>query len=276
MNNTDDPTSGCLANYDGNDTAAALACLAAAVQTQASQQHADLAAGLDAFFLIFAASLMFMLQAGFAMVCAGCVRQKNVQNTMMKNILDCCGAALGFFVCGYAFAYGGTNGVILPEDTLKTGSTFAGTENFFLIDLPNYAFWFYQFTFAATTATIVAGCLAERCQMMSYFFYSLVVATIVFPLNAHALWSIEGIFNAFKADPFLGVGVVDFAGAGVVHLAGGTIAFVASIILGPRRGRFYDAVGNVLEHPIRIQGYSVPIQTLGTLLLWFGWYGCNV
>ena len=111
--------------------------------------------------------------------------------------------------------------------------------------------------------------------MMGYFYYSLAVSAIVFPLIAHAVWSADGFLNAFKGDRFLDVGVVDFAGAGVVHLTGGTIACVASIILGPRRGRFHDAQGNVLEFPVKIHGYSVPLQTLGTFMLWFGWYGFN-
>ena len=294
----------CLsAYYDGdNDTETVLACLVSVLQSQIQQQtnqqqqhqqqsasnqdstttsdasssdYDDLASGLDAFFLIFSATLMFTMQAGFAMVCAGCVRQKNVQNTMMKNVLDCSGAALGFFVCGYALAYGGTNGTITEADLEKTTSTFAGNDNFFLMGDPNYAFWFYQFAFAATTCTIVAGCLAERVQMIGYFLYSLFVSAIVFPLIAHAIWSSDGLFNAYKSNSFLGVGVVDFAGAGVVHMTGGTISLVASLILGPRRGRFFDTEGNKLEHPVHIQGYSVPLQTLGTFLLWLGWYGFN-
>jgi hypothetical protein len=102
--------------------------------------------------LIYSAALAFFMQAGFAMVCAGAVRKKNLKNTMLKNLLDACGAAIAFYSVGYAFAFGdGSN----PNG-------FIGTTNFFLNDVDDIAFWFFQFTFSAASATIVAGTLAER------------------------------------------------------------------------------------------------------------------
>ena len=96
-----------------------------------------------------------MMQAGFAMLCAGSVRQKNVKNIMLKNILDACGGAIGFFTVGYGFAYG-------DEDTEEGDTTFIGTSYFGLKDYSDYAGFFFQFAFAATAATIVAGTVAER------------------------------------------------------------------------------------------------------------------
>ncbi len=131
---------------------------------------------------------------------------------------------MAFFAVGYAFAYGGT-----PQDTLdvythepaKASITFIGTENFFLIGVENYAFWMYQYAFAATAATIVAGTLAERCQMTAYLLYSAFLTAFVYPIIAHAVWSINGWLTAVRVNPLFGVGMIDFAGSGVVHVTGG-------------------------------------------------------
>eukprot|EP00339_Tiarina_fusa_P027132 CAMPEP_0117084596 /NCGR_PEP_ID=MMETSP0472-20121206/59535_1 /TAXON_ID=693140 ORGANISM="Tiarina fusus, Strain LIS" /NCGR_SAMPLE_ID=MMETSP0472 /ASSEMBLY_ACC=CAM_ASM_000603 /LENGTH=323 /DNA_ID=CAMNT_0004813641 /DNA_START=52 /DNA_END=1021 /DNA_ORIENTATION=- len=217
-----------------------------------------IAEGLNTFFLIFASVVMFLMQAGFGMLCAGSVRKKNVQNTMLKNLLDACGSGIAFFVCGYAFAYGSHDGPIPREEqNLERPSTFIGSDSFFLIGVDNYAFWFYQFAFAAASTTIVAGTLAERSQMVSYFLYSILLAGFVFPVIAHSVWSIEGFLNADKANRLFGSGMVDFAGSGVVHVTGGLTALIASKILGPRKDRFHDDLGNPLHTPNHIQKYSV-------------------
>ncbi|GKZ00518.1 hypothetical protein MPSEU_001004200 [Mayamaea pseudoterrestris] len=223
--------------------------------------------GVDTFFLLFAGALVFMMQTGFAMLCAGSVRQKNVKNIMLKNILDASFGAIGFFTIGYGLAFGG--------DTDAT--TFVGNSGFGLrgIDTSGYAFFFFQFAFAASAATIVAGTVAERCKMSAYVCYSFFLTSFVYPVIVHSIWSVNGFLSAFNAVPFRGVGVVDFAGSGVVHLVGGSTALIAAIILGPRKGRFYDEDGNPLEHPVTFPPHSVALQVLGTFLLWFGWYGFN-
>jgi Amt family ammonium transporter len=237
----------------------------------------SLSAGIDIFFLIFASIIMFTMQAGFAMLCAGSVRQKNVQNTLMKNLLDACGSAVAFFVCGFAFAYGDTDtGIGNPKVVNSTSSsTFIGTEHFFLLDFDDYAFWMYQYAFAATTTTIVAGTLAERSQMVAYFLYSILLSGFVFPVVCHAVWSTDGFLNAFRGNRLFQSGMVDFAGSGVVHVTGGITSLIATKILGPRSDRFHDERGRLLPTPKTIQGYSVSLQALGTFLLWFGWYGFN-
>jgi ammonium transporter, Amt family len=207
-----------------------------------------------------------MMQSGFAMLCAGSVRQKNVKNIMLKNLLDACGGAIGFWSVGYAFAY----------DSNSSGDkTFIGTHNFFIREFSTggeYAGWFFQFAFAATAATIVAGTVAERCKMAAYLCYSVFLTGFVYPVVVHSIWSTRGYLSAFADEPFRGVGVIDFAGSGVVHLVGGSTALVAAIILGPRRGRFYDEDGNPLETPAEFPAHSVALQILGTFILWFGWY----
>lgn len=114
--------------------------------------------------------------------------------------------------------------------------------------------------FAATSATIVAGTLAERCQMAAYLCYSVVLTGFVYPVVAHAIWSKQGFLSASNANPLLGIGMVDFAGSGVVHITGGATAVFATMILGPRKGRFYDARGNPLPKPKPFPGHSVALQ----------------
>lgn len=110
------------------------------------------------------------------------------------------------------------------------------------------------------TVTIIAGTLAERCQMLAYLYYSILLSGWVYPVIVHAVWSPRGFLSAFAPNPLLGVGVVDFAGSGVVHLTGGTTALFAAIILGPRRGRFTDDAGRNLDVPREFHGSSFSLQ----------------
>jgi Amt family ammonium transporter len=162
---------------------------------------------------------------------------------------------------GYALAFGGQND--------RTDTTFVGTTDF--VDVgPSAAFWFFQYTFSATSVTIVAGTLAERCQMSAYLCYSVFLAGFVYPVVAHTVWSNNGVLSITNVNPFLDIGSVDFAGSGVVHVTGGTTALFATLVLGPRRGRFFDAQGEPLETPAPFPGHSVALQLLGTMILWFG------
>jgi len=223
----------------------------------------DLSVNIDVFYSLFCGAAIFMMQCGFAMLCAGSVRQKNVKNIMLKNLLDACGGALGYYAVGFGVAY--------------EGGTFLGTSGgrFFLIDYDNYIDFFFQFTFAATAATIVAGTVAERCKMVAYLCYSLMLTGFVYPVVVHAIWNSAGFLSAFNESPFRGVGMIDFAGSGVVHMTGGATALIAAIVLGPRIGRFYDEDGNPLDKPGEFAPHSVSLQVLGTFILWFGWYGFN-
>jgi Amt family ammonium transporter len=222
---------------------------------------------VDVFYTLYCGSLIFLMQCGFAMLCAGSVRQKNVKNIMLKNILDACGGAIGYWSIGFALAYG--------DDGKFIGAT---TEKFFLNDYTgggSYIDFFFQWTFAATAATIVAGTVAERCKMQAYLFYSVFLTAFVYPVVVHAIWNGNGFLSAFNSDALAGVGMIDFAGSGVVHMTGGATALVGAIILGPRIGRFYDEDGNVLAEPASFAPHSVALQVLGTFILWFGWYGFN-
>jgi len=236
---------------------------ASATLERLEQSLGDLSKNIDVFYSLFCGAAIFMMQCGFAMLCAGSVRQKNVKNIMLKNLLDACGGALGYYAVGFGVAY--------------EGGTFLGTSGgrFFLIDYDNYIDFFFQFTFAATAATIVAGTVAERCKMVAYLCYSLMLTGFVYPVVVHAIWNSAGFLSAFNESPFRGVGMIDFAGSGVVHMTGGATALIAAIVLGPRIGRFYDEDGNPLDKPGEFAPHSVSLQVLGTFILWFGWYGFN-
>lgn len=119
---------------------------------------------------------------------------------------------------------------------------------------------FFQYAFACALSSIVAGTIAERTKMMAYLCYSIFLCGFVYPVCAHAFWSQNGFLSAFAAEPLWGSGVIDFAGSGPVHMCGGVAALVMAIILGPRRGRFYDDDGVVLDEPKSMGPHSVTLQ----------------
>ena len=215
----------CASYYpkDGNDSGAMLLqCISDHVMEFQIKQEQHYQSTTE-WILFFCAALVFSMQPGFSMIAAGFVRKKNLQNTMLKNILDVCTAAIGFYSFGYAFAYGGQN--------TSTDTTWIGSSNFFVTttssgddDTINYAFWFYQFVLSASVVTIVAGTLAERCKMISYMTYCFYISAFVYPLLVHTIWSSNGWLSTSNINPYRGIGVIDFAGAGVIHMAGGGIA----------------------------------------------------
>lgn len=133
-----------------------------------------------------------------------------------------------------------------------------------------YAGWLFQWAFAATAATIVSGAVAERVSFNAYIVYSIVLTSFIYPVVVHWGWG-GGWASAFAGDDLLfDCGVIDFAGSGVVHMTGGCAALCAAIVVGPRLGRFNeDGTSNTLPQQ------SAVLQSLGTLILWFGWYGFN-
>lgn len=161
-------------------------------------------------------------------------------------------------------------------DEGSTSTTFIGLSQFFGqggIDLP---FYFFQYTFTAATVTIVAGTLAERCQMAAYLWYSFFLTGFVYPVVAHAGWSNQGFLSSTNSSPLFDIGMVDFSGSGIIHMTGGITALYATYVLGSRRGRFFDATtGQPLLVPKPFPGHSVSLQMLGSFILWFGWFGFN-
>ncbi|HEX2063592.1 MAG TPA: ammonium transporter, partial [Acidimicrobiales bacterium] len=201
--------------------------------------------------------LVIFMQAGFALVEAGLTRAKSVANIMMKNLMDFCAGVIAFFAVGYAIAFG-------------SGNDFFGYKGFFLGDhsfsygtLTLPVTFIFQAAFAATAATIVSGAMAERTKFKSYFFYSIVITALIYPVVVH--WNWGGGWLSQLGTPFH-----DFAGSTMVHSVGGWAALMGAIVLGPRLGK-YGADGK----PRAIPGHSIPFAVLGTFVLLVGWYGFN-
>lgn len=211
------------------------------------------AASMDVFFVLFSGYLVFLMQTGFAMLTAGSVRTKNTKNVLLKNVLDACVGLVAYYLFGYAFAYG-------PES-----NDFLGHSNWALSDdTQEFHIFFFQWTFAATAATIVSGSVAERTSFYAYLGYAFFLSGFVYPVVSHWVWG-----GGWLSDIFT-VGAKDFAGDAVVHMVGGFAGLAGAAIVGPRIGRF-DADGRVVAMP----GHSATLCTLGTFILWFGWYGFN-
>jgi ammonium transporter, Amt family len=170
--------------------------------------QSSLADGLNAFFLIYAGALVFFMQTGFAMLCAGSIRAKNCKNVILWNLLDSAGGGIAYWATGYAFAYGG-------DDSGK--KTFVGNAAFFLkgdeIRLEN---WFFQWAFACAVSSIVAGTIAERTQMKAYLMYSFFCSGFVYPVVSHAYWSTNGFLSITATDRLWDCGIIDLAGSGPV------------------------------------------------------------
>lgn len=222
----------------------------------------------DTMWLMFGAVLVFFMQTGFAMLEVGSVHSKNTRNILLKNVLDASIGAILWWLLGFGFAQGGN---VSPS----SGDGFIGTEMFALkfTDFQGdgdgylYAAWLFQWAFAATTATIVSGAVAERVTFTAYCCYSFFLVGFIYPVVVCWGWNTQGWLSAWREeDLFAGCGAVDFAGSCVVHMTGGIAALVGASVIGPRSG-FPDN--------LKTPGYGPAFQTLGVLILWFGWYGFN-
>ena len=218
---------------------------------------------LNVVWTLLAAILVFMMQAGFALVETGFTRAKNAANIMMKNLMDFAAGSLAFYILGAALMFGaakaagwfGWGGFGMPSLMDGAGSW-------------NWTFLFFQTMFAATAATIVSGAVAERIEFKSYLIYSALVSAVVYPISGHWMWgSLAGESSQGWIEA---VGFHDFAGSTVVHSVGGWIALAGAMMLGPRIGKYrHDGKANP------IPGHSLVLGTLGVLLLWIGWFGFN-
>ncbi|MEY3290642.1 MAG: ammonium transporter, partial [Actinomycetota bacterium] len=217
---------------------------------------------LDNVWIMIAAALVILMQAGFALVEAGLTRGKNVANIFMKNLMDFCIGSVVFFAVGYAIAFGGKMsgfGGIIGGD----GWFLAGDGIFTYGTLDKFVFFTFQAAFAATAATIVSGAMAERTKFKSYVIFSAVISAVIYPVVVRWQWGGGWLFQLDT--PFH-----DFAGSSLVHMTGGIAAAVGATLLGPRIGR-YGADGK----PRAIPGHSIPLAILGCFILLVGWYGFN-
>ncbi len=239
---------------------------------------------INMVWTLIAGFLVMFMQAGFAMGETGFTRAKNVAHTMAMNFMIYPLGMLGFYVCGFAFMFGGLGSILTMggyaglnhEVSINLfGKTFGllGAKGFFLTgsgyDVAVFALFLFQMVFMDTTATIPTGAMAERWKYSSFFIYGLFVGTVIYPIYGNWVWG--GGWLAMLGQNFgLGHGHVDFAGSSVVHMTGGVIALVGGWLIGPRIGK-YNRDGS----PNAIPGHNIPMAIIGTFILAFGWFGFN-
>ncbi|MEM9185276.1 MAG: ammonium transporter [Planctomycetota bacterium] len=239
-------------------------------EEEAEEPAEDLGVGyaLDNFVLFMAAVLVFLMQAGFAMVESGFNASKNVVNILFKNSMDLCVGVLLFFFVGFGLMYPdlydgysmvkegwlGFGGVGLEGYKPAADRTFSPKTD-----------WLFQAVFAATAATIVSGAVAGRMKVGGYMIYSALLTGLIYPISGYWKWG-GGWLTQFSGGD---QAFQDFAGSAVVHGVGGFAGLAGAIILGPRLGRYVD--GKSVPMP----GHSLPLAALGVFILWFGWFGFN-
>ena len=222
-------------------------------------------AALDMVWITIAASLVFFMQAGFAMVEIGLTRAKNAGNIIMKNLMDFSVGALAYWAVGWAFMYGSSIAGFIGGDAFFLAYTPAAMEAYGVDSMsPVYRDWIFQVVFAATAATIVSGAMAERTKFTAYLVYSVFISGLIYPIAGHWVWG-GGWLDE--------MGFHDFAGSSIVHSVGGWAALAGAIILGARSGKYANVNGKLISKAI--PGHNMPLAALGVFILWFGWFGFN-
>ena len=227
---------------------------------------------MDTFYFLVCGALVMWMAAGFAMLEAGLVRAKNTTEILTKNVMLFAIACTAYLVVGYDIMYGGglfldgiDGGETLVADALAAsaeagfegGSVYSSASDFF-----------FQVVFVATAMSIVSGAVAERMKLSAFAFFAVAMTAFIYPMEGAWTWGGESVFGLYSlGDDF---GFIDFAGSGIVHMAGATAALAGVILLGARKGK-YGANGEVKPIP----GANLPLATLGTFILWMGWFGFN-
>ncbi len=227
---------------------------------------------MDTFYFLVCGALVMWMAAGFSMLEAGLVRAKNTTEILTKNVMLFAIASTSYLVVGYDIMYGGglfltgiDGGDTLVADALAAsaeagfdgGSVYSGASDFF-----------FQVVFVATAMSIVSGAVAERMKLSAFAFFAIVMTAFIYPMSGAWTWGGASVFGLFSlSDDF---GFLDFAGSGIVHMAGAAAALAGVILLGSRKGK-YGANGEVKPIP----GANLPLATLGTFILWMGWFGFN-
>lgn len=248
------------------ETAPAAAPEAAPAAAEVPEQVAYV---FNTMLFLVAGFLVMWMAAGFAMLEAGMVRSKNVAMQCTKNIALYSIAGLMFWVVGYNLMYDGVDGGYFGSFTPKE---IPATDN----DPGSYAAasdWFFQMVFCAATCSIVSGTLAERIKLWPFLLFCVVLTGFIYPIQGAWKWGYGWLSpdadTAWIID-VAGAKFQDFAGSTVVHSVGGWAALTGAIILGARRGK-YGPGGTINPMP----GSSMPLATLGTFILWLGWFGFN-
>ena len=226
---------------------------------------------MDTFYFLVCGALVMWMAAGFSMLEAGLVRSKNTTEILTKNVALFAISCIMYLGCGYALMYGGDvflTGIqdvdvdatlaefAAREDGFTGGSIYSGASDFF-----------FQVVFVATAMSIVSGAVAERMKLWSFLAFAVVMTGVIYPLEGSWTWGGKDVFGLYNLGD---LGFSDFAGSGIVHMAGAAAALAGVLLLGARKGK-YGANGSVNAIP----GANLPMATLGTFILWMGWFGFN-
>lgn len=230
----------------------------------------ELRYALDTLYFLMMGALVMWMAAGFTMLEAGLVRAKNTAEILTKNVGLYSIACIMYMLCGYSIMYPDDfegaifrslttfgSGLLSSADNSSAAVLASGGETYYS-DLSDF---FFQVVFVATAMSIVSGAVAERMKLWSFFLFAMVLTGVIYPVQGFWKWG-EGWLEQ--------LGFLDFAGSGVVHLCGASAALAGVLLLGPRKGK-YGARGQVQAIP----GCNLPLATLGTLILWLGWFGFN-
>lgn len=231
----------------------------------------ELQYAIDTFYFLVCGALVMWMAAGFAMLEAGLVRAKNTTEILTKNVALFAIACTMYMVCGYAIMYDG--GVFLAGiqggDTLLADAMVSSKENGFGGDsvYAKGADFFFQVVFVATAMSIVSGAVAERMKLWAFLMFAVVMTGFIYPMQGAWTWNSADVFGLYNLGDN---GFSDFAGSGIVHMAGASAALAGVLLLGARKGK-YGKNGQVNAIP----GANLPMATLGTFILWMGWFGFN-
>ena len=215
---------------------------------------------LDTFYFLVCGALVMWMAAGFAMLEAGLVRSKNTVEILTKNVALFAVASIMYMVCGYSIMYGGD---VLLSTITGSGVVEGG-------DSASYApsaDFFFQVVFVATAMSIVSGAVAERMKLFAFLAFAVVMTGFIYPLEGSWTWGGNPVFGLYTLGD---LGFLDFAGSGIVHMSGAAAALAGVILVGARKGK-YGPNGEVNAIP----GANLPLATLGTFILWLGWFGFN-
>jgi len=236
----------------------------------------ELQYALDTFYFLVCGALVMWMAAGFSMLEAGLVRSKNTTEILTKNIVLFAIACLAYLVVGYDVMYDG--GIFLADIALDGAANADGLTAAVLAESAEAGFdggsvysnasdFFFQVVFVATAMSIVSGAVAERMKLWSFFLFAIVMTAFIYPMEGAWTWGGKSVFGLYSLGD---LGFVDFAGSGIVHMAGASAALAGVLLLGARKGK-YNADGSVNAIP----GANLPMATLGTFILWLGWFGFN-
>lgn len=233
---------------------------------------------IDTFYFLICGALVMWMAAGFAMLEAGLVRTKSTTEILTKNVALYSIACIMYLIVGYDIMYGG--GLFLHNialdgadsaDALVASVLKESTEAGFEGDAvyANASDFFFQVVFVATAMSIVSGAVAERMKLWAFLLFAVVMTGFIYPMEGSWTWGGKSVFGLFELK--VGdTGFSDFAGSGIVHMAGAAAALAGVLLLGARKGK-YGKNGQINAIP----GANLPLATLGTLILWMGWFGFN-